>query len=69
MPACSAAGPQFRRLTPDLEEEPPPRAIACPRYRACLGAAAAGNLALDCSRCPDEAFASDPAPAGRRVAA
>jgi len=69
MHACCAAGPQFRRLTPDLEEDPPPREIACARYRACLAAAAAANLALDCSRCPEEAVASAPGPAGRRVAA
>lgn len=69
MHACCAVGPQFRRLTPDLEEAPPPREIACPCYRACLAAAAAANLALDCSRCPEEAVDSTPPPPDRRVTA
>ncbi|MEJ5357433.1 MAG: hypothetical protein WHT06_02060 [Desulfobacterales bacterium] len=52
MKTRSDFGPQFLRLTPQLEEDPPPREVGCPLYRECLGAAAAANFALDCSRCP-----------------
>lgn len=53
MKTASAVGPQFLRLTPQLEEDPPPREVGCPLYRDCLRVAAAANLALDCSRCPE----------------
>ncbi len=54
MKTARVVGPQFLRLTPQLEEDPPPRETGCPLYRGCLGAAAAANLALDCSRCPEQ---------------
>ncbi len=68
MKTARAVGPQFLRLTPQLEEDPPPRQAGCPFYRGCLGAAAAANLALDCSRCPEEGH-PPAAVAGRGTAA
>ncbi len=69
MKAACPAGPQFLRLTPELEEAPPPRAIGCPHYRACLAAAAGANLALDCTRCPEAGEECGAGPFDRRAAA
>jgi hypothetical protein len=43
--------PQFVRMTPCFEDNPPPRDICCSNYRDCLTEAAFKNFCLDCSRC------------------
>lgn len=49
--------PQFRRLNPESEENPPPRFLWCPEYRRCLAEAAYRNLSLDCGACSTQAAA------------
>ena len=43
--------PQFLKMNPEREEDPPQRDVGCIDYKACLSLAARRNLCLDCSRC------------------
>ncbi len=43
--------PQFQRMNPDWEENPPPRFLWCAEYKNCLNEAAYHNLCLDCREC------------------
>jgi hypothetical protein len=45
--------PQFQRMKPIYEEEPPPRDVGCPEYRHCLAEAAYKNYCLNCRLCPE----------------
>jgi hypothetical protein len=59
--------PQFQKMNPGREENPPPRDLGCPEYRNCLTLAAHRNYCLDCSACEcPEASAPAPAPTHAR---
>lgn len=61
--------PQFLKMNPSREENPPHREVACPDYRSCLAEAAFKNFCLDCSLCAGVPTSVCVASSGNRIRA